>query len=103
MKGKLTELYTTFKESVIQNIQEKVDENGGTIELNISLPDVANNGTCYYVNIENITGIEKKENDYLVHNFFTCSDTLEVDEYWTVLRDLSFDELWAVAEKLEEL
>lgn len=48
-----------------------------------------------------ITGIEydKNEDCCYVHNFVTDTN-LDVEEYYTPLRDMSFDELFRIAERL---
>jgi len=50
---------------------------------------------------EDITSIEfdKKENTWYVHNYITEVD-LMTGEYWTPLRDMTFDELYKIAERL---
>ena len=63
--------------------------------LRISLP--RDNDEFY----EDITSIEydKKENTWYVHNYITETD-LTTSEYWTPLRDMTFEELYEIAEKL---
>ena len=51
--------------------------------------------------LEEITEIvyDSKECCWYVHNFITDTD-LSVNEYWTPISDLSFDELFKIAERL---
>ena len=50
---------------------------------------------------EDITSIEydEKEQTWYVHNYITSLD-LMTNEYWTPLRDMSFNELFKIAERL---
>lgn len=50
---------------------------------------------------EDIVGIEydPEEKTHYVHNYITSTD-LNVQEYWTPLRDLSFEELFKIAERI---
>ena len=50
---------------------------------------------------EEITSIEydEKEQSWYVHNYITSLD-LMTNEYWTPLRDMSFDELFKISERL---
>ena len=50
---------------------------------------------------EEITSIEydEKEQTWYVHNYITSVD-LMTNEYWTPLRDMSFDELFKISERL---
>ena len=50
---------------------------------------------------EDITDIEynEKENTWYVHNYIT-DESLDVDEYYTPLRDMTFEELYEIAERL---
>ena len=50
---------------------------------------------------EDITDIEynEKENTWYVHNYIT-DESLDADEYYTPLRDMTFEELYEIAERL---
>ncbi len=50
---------------------------------------------------EEITSIEydEKEQTWYVHNYITDLD-LMTNEYWTPLRDMSFDELFKISQSL---
>ena len=50
---------------------------------------------------EDIVGIEydPEEKTHFVHNYITSID-LNVQEYWTPLQDLSFEELFEIAERI---
>ena len=50
---------------------------------------------------EDIVGIEydSEEKTHYVHNYITSTD-LDVQEYWTPLQDLSFEELFKIAERI---
>ena len=63
--------------------------------LRISLP---RDNDEFFEDITDIV-LDKEENTWYVHNYIT-DESLNVDEYYTPLRDMTFEELYEIAERL---
>lgn len=98
MNKTLFNIYNSLKASFIEAMEPYLVKQHVVIfspPLHISLPN--DNDELF----EEITSIEydEKENTWYAHNYITDTN-LDVTEYWTPLRDLSFDELFKIAETL---
>lgn len=99
MNQKLFDLYNEYKSSFANALSTELKIQGNKVLFNppihIDLPP--NNDEDF----ETITEAEfdEKENEWYIHNYITYLD-LQADEYWTPLRDLAFDELFKIAERL---
>lgn len=98
MNETLFDIYNSLKASFVKAIEPYlVKQHVVTFSpsLLINLPN--DNDESF----EEITSIEydDKEQTWYVHNYITSLD-LMTDEYWTPLRDMSFDELFKIAERL---
>ena len=99
MKQYLLDIYNEHKKAFVETIANELKAKGNKVAfspyIHIDLPILSND------NYEEITEIEydPKESTWYVHNFITDIDMATV-EYWTPLHELSFDELFQIAEKL---
>ena len=98
MKQKLFNLHNRLKHSFVQEIIDIIRHQDKIVFepfIRINLP--RDNDELF----EDITEIEydPKENIWYVHNYITEVD-LMTGEYWTPIRDLSFDELFKIAERI---
>ena len=97
MKQELFNLYNELKNTFIEKIVANIE--GGKIEfspyIRISLPRDSDEF------FEEILSIEYDANEkiWYAHNCVTETDC-SASMYWTPLRDLSFDELYKIAERL---
>ena len=103
MKQYLLDLYNEHKNSFVKAIVNELKTKGRKVQFNpviyIELP-TTNGEEC-----EEIIEIkfDSKENTWYVHNFINFITMVDLDtkEYWTPLRDLSFDELYQIADRLD--
>lgn len=99
MKQYLQNIFNEHKNAIVEVICTELKVQGDKVFFNppirIDLPDANDE------DFETITEIEldEKESHWYVHNYITYID-LMTSEYWTPLRDLSFEELYEIAEKL---
>lgn len=104
MKQKLFHLYNRLKESFVAEIADIVKAKGGEIvfspHIKIYLPSTEGS----YLMYEEVACLQFDEND---NTLYADIQTVEVDdvhterhEYWMPLRDMSFDELYKIAERL---
>ena len=98
MNKTLFDIYNSLKASFVEAIEPYlVKQHVVTFSpsLLINLPN--DNDESF----EEITSIEydEKEQTWYVHNYITSLD-LMTNEYWTPLRDMSFDELFKISERL---
>ena len=99
MNRPLFDIYNSLKSQYIEAIEPYLNINRGKIVFtpNILIFFPRTNKDYY----EEITEIEfdKVENTWYVHNYITDTE-LQTDECWTPLRDMTFDELFKIAERL---
>ena len=97
MKQELFDLYNSLKNTFIEKIVETIDTKQKTFSpyIRVNLPRDTEEMFEEIVSIE----YDEKENTWYAHNYITDTN-LDVTEYWTPLRDLSFDELFKIAEAL---
>ena len=100
--------YMTLREFI--NRLEELSKNGrnDNMSVHVHVKDYMEQD-CYgqdeTVHVKNafeeITSIEydEKEQTWYVHNYITSLD-LMTNEYWTPLRDMSFDELFKISQSL---
>jgi hypothetical protein len=98
MNKTLFDIYNSLKASFVEAIEPYlVKQHVVTFSptLLINLPN--DNDESF----EEITSIEydEKEQTWYVHNYITSLD-LMTNEYWTPLRDMSFDELFKISQSL---
>lgn len=98
MNKTLFDIYNSLKASFVEAMEPYlVKQHMVTFSptLHINLPN--DNDESF----EEITSIEydEKEQTWYVHNYITSLD-LMTNEYWTPLRDMTFDELYKIAERL---
>jgi hypothetical protein len=98
MNKTLFDIYNSLKASFVEAIEPYlVKQHVVTFSpaLRINLP--SDNDESF----EEITSIEydEKEQTWYVHNYITSLD-LMTNEYWTPLRDMAFDELFKISERL---
>jgi hypothetical protein len=98
MNKTLFDIYNSLKASFVEAIEPYlVKQHVVTFSppLHINLPN--DNDESF----EEITSIEydEKEQTWYVHNYITSLD-LMTNEYWTPLRDMSFDELFKISQSL---
>ena len=98
MNKTLFDIYNSLKASFVKAMEPYlVEQHVVTFSppLHINLPN--DNDESF----EEITSIEydEKEQTWYVHNYITSLD-LMTNEYWTPLRDMSFDELFKISERL---
>ena len=90
--------YNALKEEFIKSIDEIVESKGGTIQICVEYYTLISDSTD--TEMITITMISRNDDDIICHLYATDTETLEVIESWTPLRDLSIDELYKIAEKL---
>ena len=96
MGKKLFNLYNQFKDQFSSIIVKAV---GDKIEFSPYIRfSFSRDSDDIFVDIVGIE-FDPDEDTHYVHNYITFSD-LDVQEYWTPLRDLTFDELFMIAERL---
>ena len=99
MKKYLSDIFNQQKNTIVTILENEFKIKGNKVKFDIPLRIQSNRGTdelfCDYVEVE----YDAAEKHWYVHNFITNTD-LSVDEYWTPLRDLSFDELYKLTEML---
>lgn len=99
MRQKLFNLYNRCKSSFVEEMIEAIKAQGTKITftpyISISLPRDNDEFLEEIVEIE----FDVSTNIWYAHNFITEVD-LMINEYWTPLIDLSFDELFKIAEKI---
>ena len=98
MNKTLFDIYNSLKASFVEAMEPYLAKQHVVIfspSLLINLPN--GNDELF----EEITSIEydEKEQIWYVHNYITSSD-LMTNEYWTPLRDMSFDELFKISQSL---
>ena len=98
MNKTLFDIYNSLKASFVEAmVPYLVKQHVVTFSppLHINLPN--DNDESF----EEITSIEydEKEQTWYVHNYITSVD-LMTNEYWTPLRDMSFDELFKISQRL---
>lgn len=98
MNKTLFDIYNSLKASFVEAMKPYlVKRHVVTFSppLHINLPN--DNDESF----EGITSIEydEKEQTWYVHNYI-ASLNLMTNEYWTPLRDMTFDELYKISEKL---
>ena len=104
MNQKLFHLYNRLKKSFVDEITDIVKSKGGETVfspyIRIYLP--SNEGT--YLMYEEVACLQFDEKE---NTLYVSLQTVEVDdvhterqEYWTPLRDMSFDELFRIAENI---
>lgn len=98
MKKELFNKYNALKEEFIKGIDEVVESKGGTIQVSVEYYKLKGDSTD--TEMITITMLSRDDEDIVCHLYVTDTETLEVYDYWTPLRDLSFDELFKIAEKL---
>lgn len=99
MNNNLLNLFEVFQGVIIEAMILEIKKQGDIVSFNPAIRiDSPRDSDDFY---EDITGLEydKDEDYYYVHNFVTDTN-LDVEEYWTPLRDMSFDELFRIAERL---
>ena len=98
MKKKLSDTFIQCKGVITIAIEEEI-KNKDKITFN---PSITVFGTRdseeLYINFTELE-FDAEESTWYAHNYVTNED-LSTDEYWTPLRDLSFDELYKIAERL---
>lgn len=96
MKKYLLDLYNSCKNLFVAALEGEVKIAKNIIPFSPCITIDHSDGST-----ESITEIEynAEEKCCYVHNFIT-DDNMDTSEYWTPLRDLSFDELFKIAERL---
>jgi hypothetical protein len=104
MNQKLFHLYNRLKKSFVDEITDIVKAKGGEIVFNPYIKVYLPSNESTYLMYEEVACLQfdKKES-----TLYANLQTVEVDdvhterqEYWTPLRDMSFDELYRIAENL---
>ena len=111
MKQSLLNLYNGLKEVFVGQLKAAIDEkrqDKNTLPLNgVEVLLFDHTTPTETVKITEIKVIQESENPnqvfhtYLAHCFYTDVDTLEVEEEWESLRDLTMDILFEIADSLE--
>ena len=92
-------LFEVFQGVIIEAMILEIKKQGDIVSFNPAIRiDSPRDYDDFY---EDITGLEydKDEDCYYVHNFVTDTNP-DVEEYWTPLKDMSFDELFRIAGRL---
>jgi len=99
MKQYLLNVFNEHKAKIVEILANELKVQGNKILFNppirIDLPDTNEEDFETIIEIE----FDEKENSWYVHNYITYID-LMTSEYWAPLRNLSFEELYEIAEKL---
>ena len=99
MKQYLQNIFNEHKAEIVKVLANELKAKGNKVAFNppIRIDLSATNDEDF----ETITEMEfdEKEGHWYVHNYITYID-LMVSEYWTPLRDLSFEELFEIAERI---
>ena len=100
MDKELFDTYNKLKEEFVSKIEDKILK---TDSLKVVFSPVIRImfPTDSDEQFEDITEIQYdcEEDELYCHNYIT-DENLDVDEYWTPLIDMSFDELFKMAERL---
>ena len=102
MKQKLFHLYNRLKKSFVSEITDIVKHEGGEITFNpiIKIDKPCDDGEMF----DEIACLQydKKEKTLYVHLMEVQIDVpiIEQHEYWIPLRDLSFDDIYKIAERI---
>ena len=97
MKKVLFDKYNSLKAEFIKAIKKEVKSDTKISVQFYSILDYGQN-ICGLVEITELHYDEK--GNLLAHTFITEDNTLETEEYWISLKDLAFDDLFQIVEKL---
>ena len=99
MKDKLFDLFNVSRTVITETMTIEARKQGDIIAFSpIIHIDSPRDSDDLYTEIVEIY-YDKNEDCCYVHNFVTDTN-LDVEEYYTPLRDMSFDELFRIAERL---
>lgn len=98
MKKELFKIYNALKKIFV----EKIEDNIEGLKLNFSPYIKISFPRDSHELHEEILSVEydAKEDTWCAHNYITDMN-LDTTEYWTPLRDLSFEELFKIAERIK--
>lgn len=98
MKRKLSDIFIQCKGIIVIAIEEEIkNRDKVTFDPTIRI-DSSRDTDEFYIDFTELE-FDKDESTWYAHNFVTNTD-LSTDEYWTPLRDLSFNELYKIAERI---
>lgn len=97
MKRELFEKYNSLKAEFVKAIKEQVKSDMKLQVVFYSVLDYGEN-TCGLIEIKDLHYDEK--GSLTAHIYITEDNTLETEEYWMPLEDLSMDDLFQIAEVL---
>jgi hypothetical protein len=104
MKQKLFHLYNRLKKSFVDEITDIVKHKKGEIVFDPHVRIYLPSNEDIYLMYEEVVCLQYDEKEKAL---YANIQTVEVDdihterhEYWTPLRDMSFDELYSIAERL---
>jgi hypothetical protein len=99
MEKILFDIYNSLKGQYVNAMLPYLKAGRGIVTFSpyimISLP---RDNDEFFEEIESVS-FDEKENTWYVHNYITNED-LEVNEYYTPLRDMTFEELFKISERL---
>lgn len=101
MNKTLQDIFKSAKEQCVKALLPFIVEKAKNDKLEFSPTIIIfhpQNKAEYFKNITDVV-FDKEENTWYVHNYITDKNFV-VDEYYTPLRDMMFEELYEIAEKL---
>ena len=99
MKDYLSKIHANLKDAWCNLIAYEVTKRGGGLTINYEHP-VIDEETHSIPELKNIHGVKMVDGICLAHIYYIDVDTLEVEEKWAGIRDLSMDELYEIADRL---
>lgn len=104
MKQKLFHLYNRLKKSFVDEITDIVKTKGGEIVFSPHIKIYLPSTEVSYLRYEEVACLrfDGKENTLYANLQTVGVDVVHIErhEYWTPLRDMSFDELFRIAENI---
>ena len=101
MNKTLQDIFNSAKEQCVKALLPYIVEKAKDDKLEFS-PTIGiylpQNEDEYFENITDVV-FDKEENTWYVHNYIT-DKSLNVDEYYTPLRNMTLEELYEIAERL---
>ena len=105
MKQKLFHLYNRLKRSFIDEILDIVMHKGGEIIFEPHIKIMLPHDDDSYLMYEEVACLQYDEKEKALYANIQVVEVddihTEKNEYWTPLRDLDFNELFAIAERLD--
>ncbi len=101
MNKTLQDIFNSAKKQCVKALLPYIAEKAENNKLEFSPPiriSLPQNKVEFFEAITDVV-FDKEENTWYVHNYIT-DESLNADEYYTPLKDMTFEELYEIAERL---